>query len=138
VIGDILQPSHLLFILVIALVVLGPKRLPEVGRSLGKSMRDFRNAVSGIDPREELSEVGQAHMAMTHQAIDPTPAAVAPPAPTAIAPQPAPPAPTAIAPQPVDPTPTPAAIATHPTETVPAQEPATVPTAPPSDPNPAE
>lgn len=46
-IGDILQPTHLLFILVIALIVLGPKRLPEVGRSLGKGLRDFRMAVSG-------------------------------------------------------------------------------------------
>jgi sec-independent protein translocase protein TatA len=46
-VGDILQPTHLLFILVIALVVLGPKRLPEVGKSLGKGLRDFRMAVSG-------------------------------------------------------------------------------------------
>lgn len=56
-IGDILQPTHLLFILVIALLVLGPKRLPEVGRSLGRGLRDFRSAVSGIDPREELSDI---------------------------------------------------------------------------------
>jgi sec-independent protein translocase protein TatA len=47
VIGDILQPTHLLFVLVIALLVLGPKRLPEVGRSLGKGLRDFRHAMSG-------------------------------------------------------------------------------------------
>jgi sec-independent protein translocase protein TatA len=49
VIGDILQPTHLIFILVIALLVLGPKRLPEVGRSLGKGLRDFRSAMSGED-----------------------------------------------------------------------------------------
>jgi sec-independent protein translocase protein TatA len=47
VIGDILQPTHLIFVLVIALLVLGPKRLPEVGRSLGKGLRDFKSAVSG-------------------------------------------------------------------------------------------
>jgi sec-independent protein translocase protein TatA len=47
VIGDILQPTHLIFILVIALLVLGPKRLPEVGRSLGRGLRDFRTALSG-------------------------------------------------------------------------------------------
>ncbi len=52
-IGDILQPTHLLFILVIALVVLGPKRLPEVGRSLGRGMRDFRSALS-FDERDEI------------------------------------------------------------------------------------
>lgn len=46
-VGDILQPTHLLFILVIALLVLGPKRLPEVGRAVGNTLRDFRQAVSG-------------------------------------------------------------------------------------------
>ncbi len=54
VIGDILQPTHLLFILVIALLVLGPKRLPEVGRSLGRGLRDFRNAVSGDDSQDDV------------------------------------------------------------------------------------
>lgn len=48
-VGDILQPTHLLFVLVIALLVLGPKRLPEVGRSLGRGLRDFRSAMSGDD-----------------------------------------------------------------------------------------
>jgi sec-independent protein translocase protein TatA len=52
VIGDILQPTHLIFVLVVALLVLGPKRLPEVGRALGRGLRDFRNAVSGIDHGE--------------------------------------------------------------------------------------
>ena len=45
--GDILQPTHLLFVLVVALLVLGPKRLPEVGRTLGSGLRDFREAISG-------------------------------------------------------------------------------------------
>jgi sec-independent protein translocase protein TatA len=46
-VGDILQPTHLLFILVVALLVLGPKRLPEVARMLGNGLRDFRSAISG-------------------------------------------------------------------------------------------
>jgi sec-independent protein translocase protein TatA len=54
VVGDILQPTHLLFILVIALLVLGPKRLPEVGRSLGRGLRDFRNALSGEESHDEV------------------------------------------------------------------------------------
>jgi sec-independent protein translocase protein TatA len=63
VIGDILQPTHLLFILVVALLVLGPKRLPEVGRALGRGMRDFKNALSsdplsGDDRDEVPSETG--------------------------------------------------------------------------------
>jgi sec-independent protein translocase protein TatA len=52
VIGDILQPTHLLFVLAIALLVLGPKRLPEVGRALGRGLRDFRNALN----TDELSQ----------------------------------------------------------------------------------
>lgn len=53
---DVLQPTHLIFILVVALLVLGPKRLPEVGRSLGRGLRDFRGALSGLtDPDEEPS-----------------------------------------------------------------------------------
>lgn len=54
-IGDILQPTHLLFVLVVALLVLGPKRLPEVGRALGRGIRDFRSAISGDDIRDALS-----------------------------------------------------------------------------------
>ena len=46
-IGDILQPTHLLFVLIVALLVLGPKRLPEMARSLGSGMRDFKSAISG-------------------------------------------------------------------------------------------
>jgi len=39
---------ELLIVLVIALVVLGPKKLPEVGRSLGRGMREFKDSISGI------------------------------------------------------------------------------------------
>jgi sec-independent protein translocase protein TatA len=40
------SPVHLLFIAAVALVVLGPKRLPEVARALGKGIREFREAMS--------------------------------------------------------------------------------------------
>jgi sec-independent protein translocase protein TatA len=42
-------PGELLIILVIALVIFGPKRLPGLGRSLGSGMRQFRQAISGQD-----------------------------------------------------------------------------------------
>jgi sec-independent protein translocase protein TatA len=48
-IGDIIQPTHLMFVLVVALLVLGPKRLPEVGRSLGRGLRDFRQGMQGVE-----------------------------------------------------------------------------------------
>lgn len=56
-INDILQPTHLIFVLVIALLVLGPKRLPEVGRSLGRGLRDFRSALNGEDKGGDDSAV---------------------------------------------------------------------------------
>ncbi len=54
-VGDIFQPTHLLFVLVVALLVLGPKKLPEVGRQLGNGLRDFRAAING--ERSEHEEV---------------------------------------------------------------------------------
>jgi sec-independent protein translocase protein TatA len=45
-------PMELLVVLVIALMVLGPKRLPEIGSSLGKGMRDFKAALAGESDAE--------------------------------------------------------------------------------------
>lgn len=46
-----LGAPEILIILAIALIVLGPKKLPEVGRSVGRGMREFKNAVTDADPR---------------------------------------------------------------------------------------
>ena len=40
-------PMELIIVLAIALIVLGPKKLPEVGKSVGKGMREFKDALSG-------------------------------------------------------------------------------------------
>jgi sec-independent protein translocase protein TatA len=40
-------PMELIIVLVVALLVLGPKRLPDAGRSLGKGMREFRDSITG-------------------------------------------------------------------------------------------
>jgi sec-independent protein translocase protein TatA len=47
-------PMELIVVLVIALVVFGPKKLPDLGRSLGSGMREFKNSVTGGGDREEL------------------------------------------------------------------------------------
>ena len=44
---------ELLIVLVIALIVLGPKKLPEVGRSLGRGMREFKDSISGIGTHDD-------------------------------------------------------------------------------------
>jgi sec-independent protein translocase protein TatA len=67
-VGDILQPTHLLFILLVALLVLGPKRLPEVGKTLGSGLRDFRQAINGESHHDD-----QAPTAYVETEPDPVP-----------------------------------------------------------------
>jgi len=43
--------AGLIVILIVALLVFGPKRLPEIGRSLGKGMREFKDSISGQDEK---------------------------------------------------------------------------------------
>jgi sec-independent protein translocase protein TatA len=43
---------ELVIVLIIALIVLGPKKLPEVGKSLGRGMREFKESLSG-DSRDD-------------------------------------------------------------------------------------
>ncbi len=46
-------PMELIIVLAIALIVLGPKKLPEVGKSVGKGMREFKDAIGGGDRRDD-------------------------------------------------------------------------------------
>jgi sec-independent protein translocase protein TatA len=56
-IGNILSPTHLMIVLAIALLVLGPKRIPAAGRGLGEAMRNFKDALaSGERPEENRVE----------------------------------------------------------------------------------
>jgi sec-independent protein translocase protein TatA len=42
------QPTHLLLVLAIALLIFGPKKLPELGSGLGKGIRGFKDAIRGV------------------------------------------------------------------------------------------
>lgn len=46
-------PMEVILVLAIALVVLGPKKLPEAGRAVGKGLREFRESLSGLDPSDD-------------------------------------------------------------------------------------
>ncbi len=48
--------TELIIVLVIALIVLGPKRLPEAGRSLGRGMREFKDSLSGGSKHDDDDE----------------------------------------------------------------------------------
>lgn len=45
--SGLLQPTHLLFILLIVLILFGPGKLPDLGRGLGKGLREFKDALRG-------------------------------------------------------------------------------------------
>ena len=96
-------PGELILILIIALVVLGPGKLPDVAASLGKSVREFRKAASDVTEAARLDPPAQPAAGTATQA---SAAAQAPVAPTAVAAQPPAEAPPAA---PADPAPVAAA-----------------------------
>lgn len=80
------NPVHIAFLVVILLLVFGAKRLPEIGRSLGSGMREFKDSISGEAKQPTLNAAAQQQ---------PQPAAQPPVAqPVASPPPPAPQAPT--------------------------------------------
>jgi sec-independent protein translocase protein TatA len=60
-------PMEIIVVLIIALVVFGPKRLPELGKSLGKGIQEFKGTISG-----EKTDSDE------HEAIEPAPVVVTP------------------------------------------------------------
>jgi sec-independent protein translocase protein TatA len=47
------NPVHLLFVAAVALIFLGPKRLPELTRAAGKGIREFRESLNGEEPVQD-------------------------------------------------------------------------------------
>jgi sec-independent protein translocase protein TatA len=48
------SPTHIVLLLLLALLLFGARRLPEIGRSLGSGMREFKDSVSGSERATEL------------------------------------------------------------------------------------
>ena len=68
-------PWEIAILLVIVLLVFGPKRLPEMGRSLGRGMREFKDSITGKDEKDKFE-----HAELTATAVEedePVPAAKA-------------------------------------------------------------
>ena len=69
-------PMEILVVLIIALVVFGPKRLPELGKSLGKGINEFRGSVTGDAPEKTAPvAVKQGPVAVAHGPVTETEAA---------------------------------------------------------------
>ena len=56
-IEGLLSPMHLLLVLSVALIVLGPKRLPQAGRGLGSAIRGFKDSLSTAEHRDEQAAI---------------------------------------------------------------------------------
>jgi sec-independent protein translocase protein TatA len=74
------NPLHIAFLLIVLLLVFGAKRLPEIGRSVGSGMREFKDSVSGNTPM--LTQSTQQPQAPAQQPV-PAQAPVATQAPVA-------------------------------------------------------
>ncbi|HEY7198219.1 MAG TPA: twin-arginine translocase TatA/TatE family subunit [Gaiellaceae bacterium] len=73
-------PMELILLLIVLLLVFGPKRLPEMGRSVGKGIREFKDSVSGNEKPEEpapavAEQAAPPPQVITEQAAAPAPAA---------------------------------------------------------------
>jgi sec-independent protein translocase protein TatA len=71
--GFVETPWHIILLLLIALLLFGGKRLPEMGRSLGHGMREFKDAVTGKSPApaDEQPELPPAEPAVTQTTATP-------------------------------------------------------------------
>ena len=56
------SPTHIVIVLLIALLVFGPKRLPEMGRSLGQGIRQFRSSLDSHDALPEADPAPAPHV----------------------------------------------------------------------------
>ena len=66
-------PLEIIVVLVIALIVFGPKRLPELGNSLGKGIREFKDSVTGDRDEDSQEDAAKAIGApeATHAPVEP-------------------------------------------------------------------
>ena len=65
----IFQPMHLLVILGIALLVFGPKKLPELGKGIGEGIRGFKSAINGREEPPDKTAAGEGQScAVNHTA----------------------------------------------------------------------
>ena len=60
----LLSPTHLVFILVIVLIIFGPGKLPDIGKAMGKTIKEFRqasnNTVDDLKGKEAPKQIAQA------------------------------------------------------------------------------
>lgn len=64
-------PMEIIIVLIIALIVFGPKRLPELGKSLGRGIQEFKGTISGDHAAEKpAAELDKPEPVATHAAVE--------------------------------------------------------------------
>jgi len=58
--GDLFQPTHLLVIAVVLLVLFGGKKLPELGKGLGEGLRGFKEGMKGVTEDDKPGETAHS------------------------------------------------------------------------------
>jgi sec-independent protein translocase protein TatA len=58
--GELLTPTHLILVLIVALLVFGPRKLPELGKGLGEGLKGFKDGIKGTpEPSAKQDTVSQ-------------------------------------------------------------------------------
>lgn len=69
--GELFQPTHLLIIAVIALLVFGPRKLPELGKGLGEGLRGFKDGIKGNTDAEKQDTAAKTNTTTNANPIEP-------------------------------------------------------------------
>ena len=64
----LLTPTHIAIVLIIMLLVFGPKRLPQTGRALGRAIREFKQAITGAEGTSPQAKIDAPAEAGSSQA----------------------------------------------------------------------
>ena len=78
--AGLLQPTHIIFVIVVALLVFGPKRLPEMGRSIGHGIREFKDSIDGNSSSHDTHEATMTDVPQEPVRVAELPPAGPPPA----------------------------------------------------------
>ena len=70
--GELLTPTHLILILVVALLVFGPRKLPELGKGLGEGLKGFKDGIKGIGQSEPTTKQDAAPTTPKNEPIQPS------------------------------------------------------------------
>ena len=70
--GELLTPTHLILVLFVALLVFGPRKLPELGKGLGEGLKGFKDGIKGFGQSEPTTKQDGSVTASKNEPIQPS------------------------------------------------------------------